>query len=362
MRARHGLYIHIPFCKSKCAYCAFASYAGRADLIGSYLKALAKEAASYKNKFKPKTLYIGGGTPSLLDLKQLTFLIDIIEKNFSPIAKFEEAAFECNPESLTEEKIKLLKAAGFTRLSIGMQAMDDKNLNLIGRAHNKKQFLQVFKTAQKYFDNLNIDVIAALPQQSMADFKNGLAAAVKLGPRHISVYGLMVEEGTKLFASGFKPDDDLCRKMLEHAANYLTARGYGQYEISNFAQGGFESLHNINYWRGGDYLGLGCAAASYIKGARRCNTGDLQKYITAKKPPCEIERLTGKAKLGEQIILGLRMMDGIAPTVPMQKTFSADFKQLMSRGLLAKEGKKIKLTEEGRYMANEVWRHFVEPF
>ena len=361
-KARPGLYIHIPFCKSKCAYCAFASYAGCADLIGPYLKKLSSEAAQYKNKFKPKTLYIGGGTPSLLDPAQISFLINIIEKNFGPVKKFEEATFECNPESLTEDKIKLLKTAGFTRLSIGMQAMDDKHLKLIGRAHNKKQFLQVYKTAQKYFDNLNIDIIAALPGQSMADFKNGLAQALKLGPKHLSIYGLMAEEGAKLFDAGFIPDDDLCRKMLEHAADYLRARGWRQYEISNFAKEGCESLHNINYWRGGDYLGLGCAAASYIKGARRCNTEDLQKYIKAAKTPCESERLTGKRKLGEQIILGLRMTDGINLTAPMQKTFAADFKQLTTRGLLSKEGKNIKLTEEGKYMANEVWRHFVEPF
>ena len=362
MSALPGLYIHIPFCKSKCAYCAFASYAGCADLIGPYLKKLSCEAALYKNKFKPKTLYIGGGTPSLLDCAQISSLIDIVEKNFVQVKNFEEATFECNPESLTEDKIKLLKAIGFTRLSIGMQAMDDKHLKLIGRAHNKKQFLQVYKTAQKYFDTLNIDIIAALPEQNIVDFKNGLAAAVKLGPKHLSVYGLMAEEGAKLFAAGFTPDDDLCRKMLEHAADYLTARGYGQYEISNFAQKGFESLHNINYWRGGEYLGLGCAAASYIKGTRRCNTGDLQEYTKAKKPKCESERLTGKPKLGEQIILGLRMLNGITLTAPQQKAFSAEIKKLVTRGLLLKDGKKIKLTGEGKYMANEVWRHFVEPF
>jgi oxygen-independent coproporphyrinogen-3 oxidase len=222
--------------------------------------------------------------------------------------------------------------------------------------------LQVYKTAQKYFDNLNIDLIAALPGQSMADFTRGLAQAAKLRPQHLSVYGLMVEEGTKLFSSGFAADDNLCRQMLEHAAAYLAARGYAQYEISNFALRGRESLHNINYWRGGEYLGLGAAAASYIKGVRRCNTKDLDIYINSKTPPCESEVLKGKAKLGEQIILGLRMTAGINLTAPQQRAFAADIKKLAARGLLETSGKNIRLTDEGKYMANEVWRHFVEPF
>ncbi|MDR1123652.1 MAG: radical SAM family heme chaperone HemW [Elusimicrobiota bacterium] len=361
-----GLYIHIPFCKSKCAYCAFPSYAGRADLIRPYLAALAKEAAFYKKKFSPRTLYVGGGTPSILSAAQINQLCGVIEKNFGPLKNFKETAFECNPESITEEKLKILKKRGFTRLSIGMQAAEDKYLKLIGRAHDAERFAAAFALAAKYFDNINIDIIAALPRQNLAAFKRGLAYAAGLGAAHISVYGLSVEEGTPLFKSGFAADDDLCRAMLEHAAKYLPARGCAQYEISNFARRGRESLHNINYWRGGQYLGLGAAAASYIKGARRCNTADLRIYINAlqagRRPPREGERLRGKAKLGEQIILGLRMTDGVKITAPMQKAFGADFAKLAARGLLEISGKNIRLSEEGKYLANEVWRHFVEPF
>ena len=361
-----GLYIHIPFCASKCAYCAFPSYAGRAELLSPYLQALAKEAAFYKNKFNPQTLYIGGGTPSILSAAQIDQLCDVIENNFCPLTKFKESTFECNPESINKDKLKTLKERGFRRLSIGMQAAADKHLKIIGRAHDAERFAAAFALAAKHFDNINIDLIAALPRQTLADFKRALAYAAGLGAAHISVYGLSVEEGTPLFKSGFIADDDLCRAMLEHAAKYLPARGCAQYEISNFARRRRESLHNINYWRGGQYLGLGAAAASYIKGARHCNDADPQVYINAlqcgRRPPRESEKLRGKAKLGEQIILGLRMTAGIKITAQMRAAFGADFDKLAARGLLETGAKNIRLSEEGKYLANEVWRHFVEPF
>ena len=358
MRTAKGLYIHIPFCKSKCAYCAFASYAARKGFVWPYLKALADEAQAYKN-FKPQTLYIGGGTPSLLEPGQINYLCDIVEQNFG--FKFKEATFECNPESLTEDKLKVLKRCGFTRLSLGAQSMDDKCLKAIGRAHDKKTFLSAFKLAQKYFDNLSLDLIAALPGQTLFSFKTGLKDAAALGAKHISLYGLQVEEGTKLFKSGFAPDDNLCRAMLEYAADYLAGCGYAQYEISNFSQKGFESVHNINYWRGGEYLGLGSSAASYLKGARRCNADDFKQYIKGRRI-AESEKLTGKAKLGESIILGLRMIEGLKLTKQMRRYFGKEIAALCARGLLLRKGENIRFTDEGKYFANEAWRHFVEPF
>jgi oxygen-independent coproporphyrinogen-3 oxidase len=371
-----GLYIHIPFCVSKCDYCDFASYAGCSDLINPYLKALAKEARYYKNIFKPKTLYIGGGTPSLLAVKQIDFLCKAIENNFGEIKKFKELIFECNPESITEEKIKLLKNLGFTRLSIGMQAMTDKHLKIIGRAHNKKQFLAAYNTARKYFDNLNIDIIAALPEQTLQDFKSTLAQAAALGPEHISLYGLQVEEGTKLHKSGFISDDNLCRKMIEFAQDFLHAKNYIHYEISNYARNGKESLHNINYWKNGQYLGLGAAAASYINGTRRANTTDIKEYISRLLRQGQSsfprngglpfvafsEKLTGKKKEGEKIMLGLRMLKGINLSAKAQKLFADDFKDLAERGLITKNENKVYLSKEGFFMANEVFRRFVEPF
>lgn len=361
-----GLYIHIPFCVSKCGYCDFASFQGLSSLINPYLKALAKEAALNKNKIEPKTLYIGGGTPSSLSLAQIKTLCNIIQDNFGKIKNFKEASFECNPESVTEEKIKLLKQYGFTRLSLGMQVMSDKHLKLVGRAHNVRQFLSAVKIIKKYFDNFSIDLIAGLPQQTLQDFKDSFKQTILLSPKHLSVYGLQVEEGTPLHASGFINDDALTREMLEYTQDILSQNDYNQYEISNYSLKGFESLHNINYWKNGQYLGLGSAAASYIKGARSVNTADVKEYIklidAGKKPLADKERLTGKAKAGESVILALRMTKGLRVTEALQKLFGKDFKELEDKKLIIKTKNNIRLSKEGIFFANEVFRHFVEPF
>ncbi|MDR1683929.1 MAG: radical SAM family heme chaperone HemW, partial [Elusimicrobiota bacterium] len=305
--------------------------------------------------------YIGGGTPSILSEAQIKTLAQIIEQNFGPVKNFKESTFEANPESLTEPKLKLLKTLGFNRLSIGMQSLADKELKAIKRAHTKAQFLAAYKTAQKYFDNINIDIIAGLPGQTLAGFKKTLQGALALAPRHVSVYGLQAEEGTPLYDGGFEPDDKLGRQMLELAASYLKKAGYEHYEISNFAKRGAQSLHNINYWQNGQYLGLGAAAASYIKGARAANTEDLQKYIKGgKKDICE--RLRGKAKVGETILLGLRMLGGLELTPVMQKYFGKDFAELKKQKLIKQNKNNMRLSKEGLFMANIVFRHFVEPF
>jgi oxygen-independent coproporphyrinogen-3 oxidase len=361
-----GIYIHIPFCVSKCSYCSFVSYAGRQNLITPYIKALLKEASLYKKTISPGTLYIGGGTPSLLSCVQMKTLCTGIQNIFGPVKSFKEATFECNPESLTPAKVKLLKELGFTRLSLGMQTTSDKHLKLIERAHNSKQFLKAYKTVRKYFDNVNVDLIAALPKQSFEDFKKAVTGTVALKPQHISIYGLEIEEGTKIYKAGYKNDDDLCRQMLEFAASYLAGHGYTQYEISNYTQKDRESLHNINYWRNGQYLGLGASAVSYIKGVRRTNTPDVDFYIKqlnrGKRPVVYKEALKGKAKAGEKIILGLRMLSGINVTPVIRSFFAADFEKLQKQGLLIKSKNNIRLSEEGKYLANEAFRHFVEPF
>lgn len=359
-----GLYIHIPFCKSKCAYCDFVSYANILDKADAYLRALADDIKAARRKypsFKPNTLYIGGGTPSILSLPQLKKLFDGIEKTFGSAEHFEESTFEANPESLTEQKIKLLKARGINRLSLGLQSANDKELKLIGRAHNKEQFLKAYLCAQKYFDNINIDLIAALPQQTLKSFAKSLSFAVKLKPAHISVYGLQVEEGTKLFAQKYACDEALCRAMLEHAEIYLKENGYLQYEISNFAKEGRESLHNINYWLSGPYLGFGAAAASYMDGARGQNTPSVTDYIGGKRAVYE-EALRGKAKTGERVLLALRYLRGFKPSAKMLKYFKKDFEELLEQKLLQKSGGKIKLSKEGKYFANAAARRFVEPF
>ena len=361
-----GLYIHIPFCISKCSYCDFASFANIKHLRLPYLKALKSEIVlqkkHYKN-FNPKTLYIGGGTPSFLTLPQIKFLFKSI---YDCYKNFKEITFEANPESLTLAKIKLLKKLGVNRMSLGLQSTFDKHLKTLGRAHNFATFLRAYTQAKKYFDNINVDLIAGLPNQTLAEFEQSVKQLLTLQPQHISVYGLQVEEGTPLYKSGYVCDDNLTRKMLESAENILCGNGFVHYEISNYSLPKYESKHNINYWLNGGYLGCGSAAASYMCGMRFQNTADVKEYIKSlaqnKIPTVFKEKLQSKAKAGEEILLKFRLLNGFKPTQKMLKYFGKEFKTLLDKKLIIKDGKFLKLSEEGKYFANAVFRYFVEPF
>lgn len=358
----NGLYIHIPFCVSKCFYCNFVSFKTPLSLQRKYIKELCAEIKNKKNLIKPKTLYIGGGTPSILTPKLLEELFKTIEKSFGPIKNFKESTIEANVESLTPAKLKLFNKYGFTRLSLGLQSPNNKYLKIIGRAHTWERFLKIYTLAKKYFENINIDLIANLPHQTLADFSEGVKRVISLKPKHISLYALEIEEGCVLYQKGFSTDDDLCLKMLKTAVNLLEKAGYQQYEISNFAQKGKRSLHNINYWKNGSYLGLGLAASSYLKGVRSTNTADLKTYLTQKNKTAFSEKLKGKAKEGEKIILALRMLDGFKPTKKMLQLFKKDFDILIKQNLLIYKRGKLALSKKGKYLANQVFRHFVEPF
>lgn len=361
-----GLYIHIPFCKKKCNYCDFASFAGQEHTVDAYLQALCREA-DLCEETTYHTLYVGGGTPSLLTEKQIDQLAQIIRKNFGAVCAYQESTFEANPESLTPSKINTLRAAGFNRLSIGLQSFNDNELKTIGRVHTAQQFLTAYQEARKGgFSNINVDLIAGLPGQTEKSFAGSLRAVAALEPEHLSVYGLQIEEGTPFFKQGIVCDQDLMRLMLEHAADFLTQAGYHHYEISNFAKPGKEAVHNLNYWQNGEYLGLGCAAASYLQGTRRQNTPQLTAYLSCmqagKTPVVFSEKLEGKAKAGETVLLGLRMLDGIVLTEEQQRLFGREIEKHIQNGLLTQADKKVKLTREGLFLANEVFRSFVAPF
>ncbi len=361
-----GLYIHIPFCRQKCRYCDFASFAGAEALIDDYLAALAKEASFYAPA-RFDTLYIGGGTPSLLSAKQLDSLCQMVTRFFGSVSSFAESTLEANPESCTLEKLRVLKQAGLNRLSLGLQSFDDNVLKRIGRIHDVKTFLKAYEAARKEgFDNVSVDLIAGLPGQSKALFLDGLKKLIALAPEHISVYGLQVEEGSPFYKEGVQSDDDLLRDELEQTHFMLQAAGYTHYEISNFARPGRESRHNLNYWQNGEYLGLGSAAASYHNGVRRSNISSLRAYVHAMqqgRPVQEFaERLQGKAKEGEQIMLGLRMLGGVRLTAQQQKMFAREIEGLVRRGLVEKNGDLIKLTFEGLFLANQAFMAFVGPF
>jgi len=360
-----GLYLHIPFCKQKCNYCDFASFAGRENLIDTYLSALAQEAAGARG-VSFQTLYVGGGTPSLLTLAQLEKLVALIGQ-LQPVSSFEESTFEANPESITKEKISRLCAAGFNRFSVGLQSFNDDELKRLGRVHNAADFLRAWEILRTCgVKNCNVDLIAGLPGQTWETFLHSLEKLLALSPEHISVYGLQIEEGTPFFEQGVLCDQLLMRRMLEETRARLTAAGYHHYEISNFARPGFESKHNLNYWQYGSYVGLGSAAASFTEGERRQNTPDVAEYIRRMRekisPVLSCETLTGQALEGEKLMVGLRQLDGVELTPVQEHFFGREINKHLAAGLLLRDGKKVKLSEEGLYLASEVFYSFVAPF
>ena len=361
-----GLYIHLPFCKKKCNYCDFASFPHCEDLIEDYLQALLAEAGSISLTHFD-TLYVGGGTPSLLSCQQLEILCQGVSKHFGNIARFAESTFEANPESLTQGKITLLRAAGFNRFSVGLQSFHDTELKTLGRVHTAADFLRVWEDLRAAgVNNINVDLIAGVPGQTLKSFLAGLDKLMGLGPEHISVYGLQIEEGTPFFERGIVCDQLLMRKMLEETKARLEAAGYHHYEISNFARPGFESKHNTHYWQYQDYIGLGSAAASFINGIRQQHVANVREYIhrvsTGKTPVDFVEHLEGKALEGEKLLVGLRQLDGVDLTPLQQQFFGKEIARHVQNGLLLQEGKKVKLSNEGLFLANEVFYSFVAPF
>ncbi len=363
---KRGLYIHIPFCKQKCNYCDFSSFAGQEQRIDTYLQALGHEAALHK-EIVCQTLYVGGGTPSLLSAGQIERLAKIIRKNFRPIPDFEESTFEANPESLIPAKIATLRKAGFNRLSIGLQSFHNDELKTLGRVHTAEQFLQAYEAARSGgFTNINVDLMAGLPGQTLVKFTSSLKKLLDLRPPHISVYGLQIEEGTPFFTQGIVCDQVLMRQMLEETDKLLSEAGYHHYEISNYALPGYEAKHNLLYWQNAEYVGLGCAAVSYRGGVRSQNTSVLQEYIfdmeNGKTPIVFSEQLTGKAQVGESLMLAFRQLDGVCLSAEQKKWFGTEIERHIQNGLLTRVNKKVKLSTEGLYLANEVFRSFVAPF
>lgn len=361
-----GLYVHIPFCRSKCFYCDFASYPGQENWFDPYLAALEKELSFYPaGGFE--TVYIGGGTPSVLSARQLEQLCKILCGAAGPLSSLAEVTCEANPESVTPEKLSVLRAAGVNRLSLGLQSWYDEELKALGRIHSRADFLSAYQMArQAGFHNINVDLIAGLPGQTLERFLSGLSGVLSLRPEHLSVYGLQIEEGTPFFEHGVVCDQLLMRRMLEQTHFKLLEAGFEHYEISNFARPGFRARHNVHYWQEGEYVGVGAAAASYLNGRRSQNTAQVQEYIEkvnqGKRPEIFAERLEGKAKLGEALLLGLRQLDGYVPSARMWQAFGPAIKKHIQTGLLEQKNNTIKLTFEGLFLANEVFYSFVAPF
>ena len=371
-----GIYVHIPFCKKKCDYCDFISYCGKDDLIEKYVDSLKKEIDNTKIKSEITTIYIGGGTPSYIDSKYIVQIINKInEKN---VAQDAEITIEVNPGTVTQEKLQDYISCGINRISIGLQTTNDELLKQIGRIHNYEQFLETYKMAKKVgFKNINVDLMLGLPNQRISDLKESLEKILKLAPKHISVYSLIVEDGTpianKIETGKLKlPDEDLERNMYWYVKNTLELNGYKHYEISNFAKKGYESKHNMNCWKQMEYVGIGVAAHSYRDITRYSNTEDLKEYIrNVQKGEFEKNRIIHEVQKEsdsekEFMLLGLRKIDGVKISDFKNKfgdnpiyLYRNELKKLSDEKLIIIQDDNIRLSNKGIDLANLVWEEFV---
>ncbi len=386
-----GIYIHIPFCKSKCSYCDFISYPNNVDKVEMYFNALEKELESYNlEKYNITTIYIGGGTPSYVEAKYISKILNkvkiILANNLTSWENIEKT-IEVNPGTINEEKLLMYKNAGVNRLSIGLQSTNDKLLKQIGRIHNYIDFINTYEITKKVgFKNINVDLMLGLPNQTIQDLKESLEEIIKLNPNHVSVYSLIIEEGTKIekqISSGElkMPDDELERQMYWYVKNTLELNGYKHYEISNFAKNGYESKHNLNCWEQKEYVGLGVAAHSYINDTRYSNTENLEKYIDTnfnadiwsnqdellKNNIRTIEEIQSfDDKKNEFMLLGFRKIEGVNITKFKEKfvdnpifIYRDKLKKLVDQGLIEIDLNNIKLTSKGIDLANIVFQEFV---
>ena len=371
-----GIYVHIPFCKKKCDYCDFISYCNKDNLIEKYIEAMKKEIESQNIKPEITTIYIGGGTPSYIDSKYIIQIMNKIkEKNVSPNA---EITIEVNPGTVTMEKLEDYRSCGINRISIGLQSTNNTLLKEIGRIHDFKQFLETYKMAKKVgFKNINVDLMLGLPNQRIKDLKESLEQILKLKPKHVSVYSLIVEDGTPIANKIEKgelqlPDEELERNMYWFVKNTLELNGYKHYEISNFAKKGYESKHNLNCWNQKEYIGIGVAAHSYRDITRYSNTENIEEYIrnvnneefNKNKIIHEVQKEDDAKK--EFMLLGLRKIDGIKISDFKNKfgdnpiyLYRNELKKLIDEKLLIIDNNDIRLSNKGIDLANLVWEEFV---
>lgn len=356
-------YIHIPFCKSKCKYCSFVSYP-TLELKEQYLSALQKEIQYFYENEPLETLYIGGGTPSILEVDEVKNIID----NFR-FAKSPEITMELNPETLNDEYLSGIKNIGINRISLGCQTFDDQILKLIGRRHDSEQVKVSVKLAKEAgFENISLDFIYGLPSQNIEKFITDLKTAVDLGVQHISLYGLKIEEGCYLYSHLPEnlPDGDIQADMYLKAIEFLTNSGFEHYEISNFARTGYESRHNLNYWDNNSYYGFGIAAHGYKDGVRYSNYEDFDTYFKFPHIHNLTHRVDKNEQLEEEIFLGFRKMKGLNVNEINQK-FGIDFETKYAKVLrkyldtkhFIKTENGYKLSDEGVLVSNYILADFI---
>ena len=367
-----GIYVHIPFCKSKCTYCDFASYPREIAKADIYFACLYKEIKGRAESLKDyvfDTVYIGGGTPSFVDEKYIVGVIRQI-KNYYKLADDVEITVEINPGTLSLEKVTAYKKAGINRFSIGLQSADDKMLAKLNRIHNRQDFL--LATDLLKGENLSVDVMLGLENQTAQDVKDTIDLAISGGARHISAYALKAEEGTPMFGkylNGDLPSEDETAELYDFARNYLREKGFFRYEVSNFAQDGFKSRHNLNYWNRGEYIGFGVAASSFIKERRFTNTEKIDEYtaciLRGKTAEIFSENIEGDEREFEYIMLNLRKDEGFM-LEDFKKRFGYDFtEKYADRIKLVKKyvdltDEKISIKPEYIYVQNTIIIYFMD--
>jgi len=407
-----GLYIHIPFCVKKCEYCDFLSAPADQETKRLYIEALLTEIRSYEGRtgeYIVPSIFIGGGTPSSIDESFIADIMEAINEVFIIDQERLEATIEVNPGTLTKDKLETYLKSGLNRLSFGLQSTDNEELKLLGRIHTFEQFMQNFTLAREVgFHNINIDLMSALPGQTLSSWEKTLSDVIKLNPEHISAYSLIIEEGTPFYdryqpdSIGYRdlPDEDVDRRMYHRTKEILRKNGYQRYEISNYAKKGFESRHNSSYWTGMEYLGLGLGASSLLDGARtknmhdikqyickcklyksnlmeRINPSDIKRQITGNEKPDTIlkdciglreeqEHLTKEDQMEEYMFLGLRMCCGISiPAfcerfgIEINAVYGDAISRLVKDGLLVTLDDRIALTDYGIDVSNVVLSEFL---
>ena len=396
-----SIYIHIPFCIKKCAYCDFLSGPAGPEVRESYVDALCREIeafAPYQDEYEAVSVFFGGGTPTVLEGSQLARIMECVKAVFSHIRADAEVTCECNPGTLSKEKLDKMKKAGFNRLSIGIQSADNDELKLLGRIHTWEEGMESFHLARACgFDNINLDLISALPGQTPEGWRRTLEKAAALGPEHISAYSLIIEEGT-LFYERYA-DEDARRQKGEECKNHLlpgeeeeqqmtrdtisvlSGMGYSRYEISNYARKGYESIHNTGYWTRREYAGFGTGAASLLKNKRIKNISELNSYIKiwGGKGKTEEEPDPGRRKGAEEIItlslqnemeetmfLGLRMTEGVSLDrfeasfgKKTEDIYKAPLLKYIGEGLMVKENGFVHLTPAGMDVSNIIMADFL---
>lgn len=366
-------YVHIPFCTQICYYCDFSKVFIKNQPVDAYLQALIREFERYDIK-QLRTLYIGGGTPTAITAQQLDYLLTNLTKNLD-LSVLEEFTIEANPGDLTEDKIEVLKQSAVNRVSLGVQTFNDKQLKQIGRSHNEAQIYDTIASLKEAgFDNISIDLIYALPDQTMSDVKENVAKALALDIPHLSLYSLILEYHT-VFMNKMRrgklnlPQEDLEAEMFDYIITELEKNGFEHYEISNFTKPGFESRHNLMYWDNAEYYGVGAGASGYIAGVRYRNQGPIQHYLKAVSEGnarLSEEVLTKEEMMEEELFLGLRKKSGVS-IAKFEERFGISFEErygqvvaeLRQQGLLVPDDEMIRMTKKGLFLGDTVAEKFI---